>query len=442
MLFPCVVQLLFKRLLLVALLGLLVGPALQARFHFRHEKVLDGAFTIAPHPALTWAGLRANTFQPALEHYLEDRIGFRSWLIRLRNQLAFSVFRVSRSADVVIGAHDVLFQHTYIEAYAGKNLLSAAEVHFRVRRLRAVQQALAQHGVQLLFAIAPNKARFEPENLPPSWRPSPGTVTNYDLFAQQLHAQGVNLLDFVPLFAQWKRTAPYPLYPRSGIHWSGYGATRAADTLMQRIGALTGTHLPAVRAVGPPHLVYRSDSLRSTDNDLGATMNLLFERETTPLAYPRLAFAPPLPGQRLPSVLFVSDSFVWGLMVFAPFIQHQLAPDTRVWFYNKSVHAPDSLYHATGEQAGDLDLRTQLAARQAVVLLFTEHNMVEQEYGFTERVYRLFYPATAAETQAVDRLAAALRKRVPPAEARQDSGQLAQRLHEQAQAQYDRAHTP
>lgn len=435
-------QLLFKRLLLVSLLALVLGPALQARFHFRQEKVLNGAFTLAPHPALTWAGLRANTFQPALERYLEDRIGFRSWLIRLRNQLAFSVFRVSRSSDVVIGAHDVLFQHTYIEAYAGQKLLAAAEVRFRVRRLRAVQQALAQHGVQLLFAIAPNKARFEPENLPPAWRPPPGTVTNYDLFAQQLRTQGVNLLDFVPLFAQWKRTKPYPLYPRSGIHWSGYGATLAADTLMRRVAALTGTQLPAVRAVGPPRLVYRSDSLWSTDNDLGATMNLLFERETTPLAYPRLAFAPARPGQRLPSVLFVSDSFVWGLMVFAPFVQHQLAPDTRVWFYNKSVHAPDTLYHATGEQAGDLDLRAQLATRQAVVLLFTEHNMVEQEYGFTERVYRLYHPATAAEAEAVSRIAAALRQRVPPAEARQDPSHLAQRLHEQAQAIYDRAQAP
>jgi hypothetical protein len=436
------VRLLFKRFLLVSLLALLVVPALQARFHFKLEKELNGAFTIAPHPVLTWASLRANTFQPALEHYLEDRIGFRSWLIRFRNQLAYSLFQVSRSGDVVIGANDVLFQHTYIEAYAGKNLLPVAEVHFRVRRLRAVQQALAQRGVQLLFAIAPNKARFEPENLPQSWRPAPGTVTNYDLFSQQLRAQGVNVLDFVPLFAQWKHTKPYPLYPLSGIHWSGYGATLAADTLMRRIGALTHMQLPAVHTVAPPLLVYRSDSLRSTDNDLGATMNLLFERKTTPLAYPRLAFDPPRPSQRLPSVLFVSDSFVWGLMVFAPFVQHQLAPDTRVWFYNKSVHAPDTLYHATGEQAADLDLRAQLAARQAVVLLFTEHNMVEQEYGFTERVYRLFYPATAAETQAVDRLASELRQRVPLVEARQNSGELAQRLHEQAQAIYDRAHTP
>jgi hypothetical protein len=436
------VSLLFKRLLLLSLFALLVGPAIQARFHIRKEKVLNGAFTLAPHPTLTWASLRANTFQPALEHYLEDRIGFRSWLIRFRNQLAFSLFRVSRSSDVVIGEHDVLFQHTYIEAYAGKNLLPAAEVRFRVARLRAMQHDLAQHGVQLLYAIAPNKARFEPENLPQAWRPLPGTITNYDLFAQQLRAQGINLLDFVPLFAQWKRTKPYPLYPRSGIHWSGYGATLAADTLMRRIAALTHTQVPAVRTVAPPTMVYRSDSLRSTDNDLGATMNLLFEREATPLAYPRLAFAQPQPGQQLPSVLFVSDSFVWGLMVFAPFMQHQLAPDTRVWFYNKSVHAPDTLYHATGEQAGDLDLAKQLASRQAVVLLFTEHNMVEQEYGFTERVYRLYHPTTAAETQEVNRLAAELRQRLPPAQASQNPEELAQHLHEQAQALYDHAHTP
>jgi hypothetical protein len=119
------VTLLFKRFLLLALALLVIGPALQARFHFAEEKPLNGAFTVAPHPALTWAGLRANTFQPALEHYLEDRIGFRAGLIRLRNQLTFSLFRTSRADGIVVGKHDVLFQRTYIEAYAGKNRLPA-----------------------------------------------------------------------------------------------------------------------------------------------------------------------------------------------------------------------------------------------------------------------------------------------------------------------------
>ena len=116
-------NILLKRLLLGFLLALVLVPVIQARFHFFEEANLAGAFTVAPHPNLTWEGLRDNSYQPAFEQYLEDRIGFRPYLIRLRNQLSFSLFRVARSSDIVVGEHDVLFQPGPIESYLGHDLL-------------------------------------------------------------------------------------------------------------------------------------------------------------------------------------------------------------------------------------------------------------------------------------------------------------------------------
>lgn len=137
---------------------------------------------------------------------MENRIGFRPYLIRLRNQLSFSLFRVARSSDIVVGEHDVLFQPGPIESYLGHDLLAEDEVRFRVRRLRAVQRDLGQRGVQLLFVLAPSKARFQPEDLPARLQPAPGTVTNYDRFVREMHADSVALLDLVPVFAHWKTT--------------------------------------------------------------------------------------------------------------------------------------------------------------------------------------------------------------------------------------------
>ncbi|MDO7850299.1 alginate O-acetyltransferase AlgX-related protein [Hymenobacter convexus] len=427
-----------KRLLLLGLLAIVLVPVLQTRFTFVKEKPLGGAFTVAPKPEFSWDALRDNTYQPALEKHLEDSIGFRALFIRLRNQLAFSIFRVPHSGGIIVGRNDVLFGFEYLGAYAGKNLMPEDEIRFRVHRLRTIQQLLAERGIQLLYVIAPNKARFEPENLPDEWRAAPGVVTNYELFVRHMQEEHLNLLDCTALFAQWKHTKPYPLYPRNGTHWSGYGASLAADSLMRRIASLTGTTLPAVHVLGPPKLVYHTDSLRSTDNDLGETLNLLRERDARPMAYPRLAFDAPRPDQPLPSVLFVSDSFVWGLMQFSPFVQKQLAPDTRVWFYNQSVYMPDSVYHKTGEQAGDLDLRKEIESRKAIVLLFTEHNMTEQEYGFTERLYRLYHPVTNAEHDAVVKLAAELTKQASWEEASKDPDNFPLLMQIKAQAIYDR----
>lgn len=155
-------------LLLGLLVGLLALPPLQAWLRWLPEQQLGGAFTQADHPVFSWRGLRDNTYQPALEKYLEQRLGFRNFLVRSRNQLLYSVFGLTRAESIVKGRNGVLFMPSYINAYLGQDRMAAADLQFRVRRLRAVQQALAKRGISFLFVLAPNKARYEPENLLPT----------------------------------------------------------------------------------------------------------------------------------------------------------------------------------------------------------------------------------------------------------------------------------
>lgn len=424
--------------MLVFLLAMLLLVTIQGQLHFSKEAGLDGAVTPAPRPVLTWAGLRDNTYQPALEQYLAEHLGFRPYLIRFRNQLSYSLFRIARSHDIVVGQHQVLFQPAPIAAYLGHDRLPAAEIRFRVRRLRAVQRALNRRGVQLLFVLAPGKARYQPEDLPPHLRPTPGTITNYDLFKQAMRADSVALLDLVPVFAYWKATKPYPLFPRDGIHWSGYGATLAADTLLRQLEQLGNLRFPRVRTTAPPRIAYKTADLRGTDNDLGWLLNTMYPTAPTPLAYRRLAFDPPQPGQTRPSALFVGDSFTWGLMLFSPYMQREFADDTRFWYYNNAVYLPDSVYHDTGERAGNLDLRQQLESRRFVVVLVTEHNLAENEFGFTEQVYHLYHPLTAADQAAIDQLARKLASEATWEEQTKAPDGFAQRIREQARARYER----
>lgn len=428
---------LIKRLLLLLVLATVLVPALQARFHFVEEPGLNGAFITTPHPELTWEGLKTNSFQPALEKYIEERLGFRTFLIKARNQLSFWLFHVARSSDIVVGEHGVLFQPGPIQSYLGKDLLTEDEVRFRVRRLRVVQRDLRQRGVHLLLVLAPNKARFEPEDLPGYLQPAPGTVTNYDLFARALRADSVSWLDMVPVFAQWKTQKPYPLFPRGGTHWSGYGATLAADTILRQLEQLGQLRFPTVRTAGPPVIVHSSDSLRGNDNDINAPLNLLLQRETTPLAYRRLKFEAPGPGQVRPPALFVGDSFTWGLMLFSPYMQRQFADDTRFWYYNNAVYLPDSVYHDTGEKPGGPDFRQQVESRRFVVLLLTEHNLIENEFGFTEQVYHLYHPLTPADQAAIDQLAAKLTSQATWKEQAQDPEAFAAQTREKARHLYE-----
>ena len=389
-----------KRALLLVLLLLLLGPGLQAKFHWFDDGGLAGAYQISPHPTFSLDEVLAGRYQPQLERYLEDRLGFRPWLIRLRNQISFSLLGVVRSSDLVVGRDEVLFQPGVVSSYVGEDFLGDDEIRYRVRRMRAVERALAQRGIPFLFVMAPNKARFMPEALP-LWtkKPQPNH-SNYEGFMREMKASGLPVLDLVRVFSQWKDTCRYPLFPKGGTHWSGYGVVRAADTLFRRIEQVGHVDLIDFSQRGP--LTVTKDSLRVTDSDLSGPLNLLFPYHPYAMAYARVVFEPQKPGQPRPNLLISGDSFNWGFMQFAPYLQTLFAPESRFWGVDGTIfsYAPD--YARTGEQLAQLDLRQQIESRQFVLMLITEHNLVYD--SFINHLYDLYYPLTEADNRRIKQL--------------------------------------
>lgn len=80
-----------------------------------------------------------------MEKCLGDRLGFRSVVIRLRNQLGYSVFDESWAARMAISRGKVLFGLDYIDSYLGKDFVGEAVVRHSALRLRSVQDSLARH---------------------------------------------------------------------------------------------------------------------------------------------------------------------------------------------------------------------------------------------------------------------------------------------------------
>ena len=92
-------------------------------------------------------------------------------------------------------------------------------------------------------------------------------------------------------------------------------------------------------------------------------------------------------------------------MLFSSYMQREFADNTRFWYYNSSVQQPNSVQHDTGQQVTSPDLKQQLEFRKFVILLLTEHNLVENEFGFPDRTYHLYHPLTTADQAATDKLA-------------------------------------
>lgn len=379
-----------KRLLFSSLLLLLLLPALQAKFAFITVSSLSGYAEQAAHPALSLQELRDNSYQPKLEKYLEDRIGFREWMIRLRNQLAYSVFSLGRANNTVIGQDNIMFDGNAINSYLGKDFVGEAEIDRNVRHLKDVQDTLASHGTLLVFVIAPGKSGMYPTLQPAYYRRQPHTRSNYTAYSEKMEAVGVNVVDFGKIFQQWKDTSAYPLFPRGGIHWSLWGRDLAVDTLFDYIRQRGNFNFPDCRIVSREF----STEPRDTDNDLAKVLNLIQQPEAFLMAYPKLEFAPLRPEQRKPNLLLVGDSFAWGLIPYVPAVFND---ESRLWYYNEVVDWPGAEKTPEGRQVGPLDKRAQLKGRDVVVVLYTEPNLASFDHGFTNSLYQAYHPTTAAD---------------------------------------------
>ena len=166
--------------------------------------------------------------------------------------------------------------------------------------------------------------------------------------------------------------------------------TRAADTRRRFFNAYSRFQLPAVHQTGlkvggPPH---------GTDDDLLKLLNMLRDPSPNPpLAYPEIAFAAPAPGQPRPRVLLIADSFAWSLVEFYPYFDNWFGPGSHFWFYNNEVVWPKVNGEVPGPIAvADRDLRAELAAHDVVLLLFSEQNLLQADFGFSEKALLTFGP--------------------------------------------------
>ena len=115
---------------------LLILPAIQQYTGFIPEKPLKGAIAKPEVPVLslkTWFDV---SFQESYDDYLEQGIGFRPTLIRINNQIAFSLFDTALANSVIIGKDNYLFELNYIKAYEGIDFAGYEKIRDQVEKAR------------------------------------------------------------------------------------------------------------------------------------------------------------------------------------------------------------------------------------------------------------------------------------------------------------------
>ncbi len=364
-------------------LALFAIPAVQKVFNIIPSAGLEGYFVPSLRPAFTFSRLITGEYQQQMAPHLDKTVGFHNELTRLINQCDYSFFSVPHAARIIVGKNDLLHDEFHINAYLGKDFIGERYIDDKVARLKYLQEfLLAKKGVTLVVILAPGKGCYYPDHIPDRLLSFKKKITNDEYYSSQLKKSGVNLIDFNQWFVSQRDTTQHVLYPKTGVHWSSYGAWLCADSLTRYLEALLDRPLP--------HMIL--DSLvqqpvtQRVDNDMDRVLNLMWRIPVPMMTYPVFhhLYQSTLPK---PAALFISDSFYWNWHNTG--IIKNTFRRAEMWYYDKDVY-PMQLIRPTN--TAQIDLDQAISRQDVVVLLQTNAGYGNLGNGFVDRAYEFYYP--------------------------------------------------
>ncbi len=370
---------------------MLTLPFFQYRFKLFSEEPLKGSFSEVSKPVSSYQSWFDGALQRQQDKYLKSEMGFKSSLIRINNQLEYSLFHLSNADKVVVGKNGILFESNYIRAYYGEDYVGEEQIKTNIANYKKLKSILKKRNIELFLMIAPGKASFFPDDIPDYLKKDTIKPTNYETTVRLLEQENVKYLDLKSYFLHLKASNknPYPLFPKQGIHWSSYGMAVAADTIYKYIESSLNKNIIAYSfEKGEISNIYRG-----SDYDIGDALNLLKYNNEQALYYPTVKFRD---TNRKIKATIVGDSFVNGFYKSYPFFQNSFTDNSAFWYYNMEEIWPNS------RKINEINRFEQIVSSQAIIILFNEQNIGNFDYGFTRQTLKLLTDDTELLNSIID----------------------------------------
>ncbi|MCB9240771.1 MAG: hypothetical protein H6608_06560 [Flavobacteriales bacterium] len=355
---------------------ILVFPAVQRHTHPMDSKPLKGWHAPSHHPQITSNSWFSGSYQKAFDAYSADSFGMTNTLVRWHNQLDFNLFHTPNARYVVLGKENYLYETAYIESALGMNFPGDTLIVRKCHELKRVSNWLGN--TRLMVVLAPGKGSYFPEFFPDYYGQYQSDSTLYDRYRHHLQENGIKTLDFHAWFRQMKDTSRYPLFPKTGIHWSDYGQLVAADSLQRFLGNWFNRSVPRYSwSLGNP-----TKESRGSDADVEDGMNLMHKLDHFPMVYPSYeidtAETKPL------KTCVIADSYFWGL--FDKGFSTRASDSGEFWYYFNDIYPA---HFESNKSVQNVDLQKELKKFDVVILLATDGTLDRFAWGFLEHMNRI-----------------------------------------------------
>lgn len=369
----------FKIALLVILLGFLFIPMVQKRVKvFDEGRPLDGYFEPAQDTVLTGENWFSRAYQRKKENVINERFGLRAFLVRLNNQINFSLFDDTRVQNMIKGKENYLFASNFLDTYSGRNFVGRkAHADSVFNSILQLNKFLLERNKKLIVCIAPCKESFYPEFLPDTCKEHLKEENYYSYYNKKFTGSEIPYIDYQSYFQKLKPTTKYPLFAQGAFHWTTYGACLALDSLIKVVRHEMGKKVNLIKLTS----VELTDTARFTDDDEGRAMNLLEKVNDKKLAYPKIEYVFSQDSCYRPKVLIVGDSFFYGLNnTWVPLTV--FSKDSYFLYYYRQAVTYNN--EKKDQDVSTMDMKKELEDTDLVILFFTIGNLNDFPYNATK----------------------------------------------------------
>ncbi len=374
----------FKKIAFGVSLLLLLLPLVETELKIFNSAGLKGAFFPKAKPVLNDSDWFSGDYQKKAEEYLTDTVGFRNVLVRLNNQIDYSLYEKLHAYDIVVGKENSLQATTHFDAYLGKLRIPHVAFDTMSYKLSRLQDTLKKLNKFLFFIIAPSKGSFDIERAPYWYNAKKEGRSFYEEITENFDKRNVDYLDFNTIFLSGKKSSnKRKAYTDYGIHWARHNGAWAFDTILRYIESRSVyTDLPKIENISYVEI----DTALQMDVDLTSSLNLMFPYKFSHKFYD-CRFDVRKTSENKVNLMIISDSY-YGLFNSFGMADHTF--DTySYWYYFKTVYKKND---PNSYQSNALDLKSEIDKTNVIFILATFTNLDMPGWGFIDKAYSLYSP--------------------------------------------------
>jgi len=372
-----------KPILLFLLVLVLWLPLLQGLFGiFRDKTHLKGVFVVPEKPEFVLDSFMTGNFQKRWDKYEDYNFGFRGLFVKMRNSFNYILFKELSVTDYFFGKNDFIFWRGYPEQTLGIQYNGKETNDATIEKIKFMKNELEKKGVHFLIVVAPSKEFIYPEYLPSEYNNKYKTPNNYTDFIEGYKKNNIPYIDFCPFFKNFKDTSQFPVFTKTGHHWSIYASSIARDSLLHFIEYHLNKPIPKYRNLG----IELSDTARYSDADFEPPLNLFFSLNQPPYFYPKLEMVQSSKKNYHAKIIVIGDSFFEAIYQQS-FLPQIFSESSRYWYY---FQASNRLTGITCNTIGDENVLEELESSDFVILLGSIGTLSGFPYGVTDYYYQNF----------------------------------------------------